>query len=159
METTMNYTTAMMQLPLVKESTGELVKTPEDACKLCGDISQLAQETFQILCLNAKNYLTNRHMITLGLVDASLVHPREVMRPAIIESASAIVLIHNHPSGDPTPSAEDVRITRQLIEAAKIVDIKLLDHVIIGRPSNGTKATENNKAFISMRENGLCDFS
>ena len=155
----MNYTTAMMQLPLVKESSGERVKTPEDACRLCGDISQLAQETFQILCLNAKNYLTNRHMITLGLVDASLVHPREVMRPAIIESASAIVLIHNHPSGDPTPSAEDIRITRQLIEAAKIVDIKLLDHVIIGRPSNGTKATENNKAFISMRENGLCDFS
>ena len=155
----MNYTTAMMQLPLVKESTGERVKTPEDACKICVDMSHLAQETFQILCLNAKNYLTNRHMITLGLVDASLVHPREVMRPAIIESASAIVLIHNHPSGDPTPSAEDVRITRQLIEAAKIVDIKLLDHVIIGRCSDGTKATENSKPFISMREDGLCDFS
>ena len=155
----MNYTTAMMQLPLVRKTTGERVKTPEDACKLCGDMRRLAQESFQILCLNAKNCLTNRHMITLGLVNASLVHPREVMRPAIIESASAIVLIHNHPSGDPTPSAEDIRITRQLIEAAKIVDIKLLDHVIIGRCSDGTKATENSKPFISMREDGLCDFS
>jgi DNA repair protein RadC len=157
-EIAMNYTTAMMQLPLVKEAIGERVRTPEDTSRICEDMGQLAQETFQILCLNAKNYMTNRHLITLGIVDASLVHPREVMRPAIIESASAIVLVHNHPSGDPTPSAEDIRITRQLIEAAKIVDIRLLDHVIIGRQPNGEKATETHKSFLSMRESGLCDF-
>ena len=78
---------------------------------------------------------------------------REVLRPAIVENASAVILAHNHPSGDPTPSAEDIRITRQLVEAGKIVDIKVLDHIIIGRPG------EDNRAFLSMREEGVCSFS
>ena len=149
----MNYTTAMVQLPLVKESTKEKVRTPEDVCRVCADLGRLAQESFQVLCLSSKNNLVNRHMISLGLVDASLVHPREVLRPAISDNASAVLLVHNHPSGDPTPSAEDVRITKQLVEAGRIVDIKILDHVIIGR-SNGSR-----KGFISMREEGICSFA
>lgn len=158
----MNYTTAMIQLPLVKETKGDRVRTPEDIYQVCKDLGQLAQETFQILCLNTKNNLMNRHMITLGLADASLVHPREVMRPAIVESAAALVLVHNHPSGDPTPSAEDIRITKQLIEASRIIDIKLLDHVIIGRFVNGftvNSSDPNGRCYLSMREEGLCDFS
>ena len=75
-----------------------------------------------------------------------------VFRPAITDSASAVVLVHNHPSGDATPSAEDVRITRQLVEAGKLIDIKVLDHIIIGRPDNG------NKPQLSMREEGICQF-
>jgi DNA repair protein RadC len=154
-----NYTTAMIQLPLVKESKGERLRTPEGIFTICEDLCHLAQETFQILCLNTKNYLINRHMITLGLADASLVHPREVFRPAIVESAAAIVLVHNHPSGDPTPSAEDIRITKQLIQAGLIIDIKLLDHVIIGRCPSCSQAPQINKTFLSMREEGLCEFA
>ena len=158
----MNYTTAMIQLPLVKETKGDRVRTPEDIYRVCSDLGQLAQETFQILCLDTKNNLMNQHMITLGLVDASLVHPREVLRPAIVESAGALVLVHNHPSGDPTPSAEDIRITKQLIQAARIVDIRLLDHVIIGRCVHGftvNSTDPNGRCYLSLREEGLCDFS
>jgi DNA repair protein RadC len=155
----MNYTTAMIQLPLVKESTGEHLRTPKDIFTTCEDLCHLAQEAFQVLCLNAKNQLINRHLVTLGILNASLVHPREVMRPAIIDGAAAIVLVHNHPSGDPTPSAEDISITRQLIETAKIIDIKLLDHVIIGRPSDTTDSSEAIQPYLSMRESGLCSFA
>ena len=149
----MNYVTALVQLPLVKETRKERIRSPEDVARVCADIGELAQETFHVLILNAKNNLANRHMVTIGLADASLVHPREVFRPAIAENATAIVLTHNHPSGDPTPSAEDIKITKQLIEAGKIVNITVQDHVIIG------KAAESSKGFFSMRESGLCDFA
>jgi DNA repair protein RadC len=95
----------------------------------------------------------NRQLVTLGLADASLVHPREVFREAIRSGAGALILAHNHPSGDVTPSAEDVRITRQLVQTGRIVDIKVMDHVIIGRGKNAERS------FLSMREEGLCDFS
>ena len=149
----MNYNTALVQLPLVRESTGERICTPEDAYRVCSDIANLAQESFHVLTLTAKNHLINRHLISLGLADASLVHPREVFRAAIgQDSASAVVLAHNHPSGDQTPSTEDIRITRQLIESGRILDIKVIDHVIVGRSTNG------GPAFLSMRESGLCEF-
>ena len=149
----MNYTTALVQLPLVKETTKEKVGMPEDVHRICADMSELAQECFQVLCLNAKNYLINRHLVTLGLVDASLVHPREVLRPAISDNAGAVVLVHNHPSGDPTPSAEDLRITKQMVEAGMIIDIKIVDHIIIGKKSEGCVG------FLSLREDGVCDFA
>ena len=150
----MNYNPVLVQLPLVRESTGERVRTPEDVYRMCGDITALAQEAFHVISLDSKNQLINRHMVSLGLADASLVHPREVFRTAIEDSASAIVLVHNHPSGDTTPSAEDIRITRQLIEAGKIIDIKVIDHVVLGRIRN-----DNGPAFLSMRESGLCTFT
>ena len=144
----MNYNPALVQLPLVRESTGKRVRTPEDVCRVCADIAELAQESFHVLTLNVRNCLINRHLVSLGLIDASLVHPREVFRAAIgIDGASAILLAHNHPSGDPTPSAEDIRITRQLIDAGRIIDIRVIDHIVIGRPG-----------FVSMREQGLCSF-
>jgi len=150
----MNYATALVQLPLVRE-TGrkELIRTPADMARLCADVRGLAQESFHVIMLNAKNRVVNRHMVSLGIADASLVHPREVFRQAIVDNATAIVLLHNHPSGDPTPSAEDVRITRQLIEVGKVVDIKVLDHVIMGQES------ENQPGFLSLRESGLCEFA
>lgn len=150
----MNYNPALVQLPLVRESMGERVRTPADVYRVCSDIANLAQESFHVLSLDSKNRLINRHLVSLGLVDASLVHPREVYRAAIgQDGACALVLTHNHPSGDPTPSAEDLRITRQLIEAGRIIDIKVLDHVVIGRPVNGSPA------FVSMRESGLVTFA
>jgi DNA repair protein RadC len=93
----------------------------------------LSVEKFWVLCLNRKNRLLKRIEVTSGTAASTLVHPREVFRAAIREGAVAVVCVHNHPSGDPTPSAADAQVTRQLREAAKIVDIELLDHVIIGR--------------------------
>ena len=149
----MNYAVVMVQLPLVMEARKECVRSPEDVSRICADIRILAQETFHVLTLNAKNCLINRQMVTIGLADASLVHPREVFRVAIHENAAAVVLTHNHPSGDPTPSAEDIRITKQLIEAGRIISIPVHDHVILGRESESTRG------FLSMREQGLCSFS
>lgn len=149
----MNYMTAMIQLPLVKEARKERVRSPEDVARVCADLRDLAQESFHVLALNAKNNLINRYMVSVGIVDASLVHPREVFRQAIIENASTVVVTHNHPSGDPTPSAEDIRITRQLIDAGKLLAITVQDHVIIGQES------DLGRGFLSMRESGLCDFS
>ena len=148
----MNYQTAVIQLPLVKETKKEPVRSPGDVARLCSDLRDLAQESFHVLALNTKHILINRYLVSVGIADASLVHSREVFRQAIIENATAIIVTHNHPSGDSTPSAEDVRITKALISAGAILDIKVADHVIIGRP------TETTPGFLSMRETGLCDF-
>lgn len=149
----MHYTTALIQLPLVREANGRKIRTPQDVYEVCRDIADLAQETMHVLLLNAKNGLLNRLMVSLGIADASLVHPREVFREAIRAGAAAIVLTHNHPSSDPTPSAEDLRITRQLIEAGRIVDIRVMDHIVIGRVGGMSTVP-----YLSMRESGLCQF-
>ena len=114
-------------------------------------LAGLDVEKFWVLCLNRKNRLLKRVEITSGTANAALAHPREVFRAAIRESASAVVCVHNHPSGDPAPSAADVQITRQLRDAAKAVDIALLDHVIVGR----TGADPLGRGYYSFREAGL----
>ena len=133
----------------IKEPKGERLCTPGSVRGELADMSTMAQECFCVLTLNTKNHLIDRHLITLGIVDASLVHPREVFRAAISDGASAVVLAHNHPSGNPTPSAKDIRITRQLVESGKVLDIQVLDHVIIGR---------GEREFVSLREEGLVEF-
>ena len=150
----MHYTTALIQLPLVRETPRRLISSPADTYEICRDLAALAQESFHVLALDVRNRLLNRHLISLGLADASLVHPREVFRAAVSTGASAVIISHNHPSGDPTPSAEDLRITRQLIAAGQVLDIRVLDHVIIGRPSG-----PGSPGFLSMREAGLCTFT
>jgi len=100
--------------------------------------------------VNAKNRVLDRTMTGLGVADACLVHPREVFRRAIATNAVAVILAHNHPSGDPTPSAEDLRITRQLVEAGRIIDIKVLDHVVVTRGAR--------RKLVSMREDNLVVF-
>ena len=84
----MNYNTALVQLPLVRETEKQRIVTPENVRQACADIANLAQECFQVLCLNTRHILVNRHMVTLGLLDSALVHPREVFRPAIEDSAA-----------------------------------------------------------------------
>lgn len=111
----------------------------------------LEVEKFWVLCLNRKNRLIKKVEVTSGTVSSSLVHPREVYREAIRLGASAIICVHNHPSGDPTPSSADIQITRQLREASKTVDINLLDHIIIGRPA----ADPAGNGFYSFTEAGL----
>ncbi len=91
------------------------------------------QEEFHIVTLDTKHKPIHSHLITRGTLDASLVHPREVFRPAIRDSASAILLVHNHPSGDPTPSREDHAVTDQLTEAGKLLGMTVLDHIVVAR--------------------------
>ncbi|MBL9217252.1 MAG: DNA repair protein RadC [Opitutaceae bacterium] len=114
-------------------------------------ISGLAVEKFWVLCLNRKNRLLKQVEITSGTATSSLAHPREVFREAIRHGATAIVCVHNHPSGDPAPSAADVQVTRQMRDAARAVDIELLDHVIVGREG----ADPQGRGYYSFREAGV----
>ncbi len=111
----------------------------------------LEVEKFWVLCLNRKNRLIQCVEVTSGTATSSLAHPREVFREAIRESATAVICAHNHPSGDPAPSAADIKITRQLREAGQAVDITLLDHVILGNAS----ADPTGRGYYSFRESGL----
>ena len=112
----------------------------------------LEVEKFWTLCLNRKNRLIRRVEVTSGTATSSLVHPREVFRAAIAAGASAVIAVHNHPSGDPAPSRADIQITRQLREAAKTIGIDLLDHIIIG--SKGSDPA--NLGYYSFNDAGLC---
>ncbi|WP_235908888.1 JAB domain-containing protein [Roseiconus nitratireducens] len=96
-------------------------------------IAEGLPEEFHIVTLDTKHRMINSHRITVGTLDASLVHPREVFRPAIKDASSCILLAHNHPSGDPTPSREDHQVTKKLTEAGNIVGINVLDHIILAR--------------------------
>lgn len=89
-------------------------------------------ECFVVLMLNTRRRVRGHHLVSIGLLDTLLVHPREVFRAAIIAGAAAVVLMHNHPSGDPTPSEADIKVTRDMIRAGQLIRIEVLDHVIIG---------------------------
>ncbi len=113
-----------------------ILNQPDTVCAyLRGEVLGLTVEKFWVLCLNRKNRLLRRVEVSSGTAGSTLVHPREVFREAIRASASAVICAHNHPSGDPSPSAADIRVTRQLREAATAVEIELLDHVIVGTPA------------------------
>lgn len=108
------------------------IRGPADVYELLGGrLRDLPHEEFHALLLNAQNRVITGVAITRGILDASLIHPREVFRPAILESAAAVILVHNHPSGDPTPSAEDRAVTRQMTEAGRSIGIRVLDHIVI----------------------------
>ncbi len=106
-------------------------------------------ETFQVLLLNTRKRLIRCEEIATGTLDTLLVHPREVFRAAITANAAAVIFVHNHPSGDPTPSEADIRITRELLRAGQLLKIEVLDHIIIGRPSADRK-----QDYVSLRELG-----
>jgi DNA repair protein RadC len=114
-------------------------------------VAGLTVEKFWVLCLNRKNRLLKQVEITSGTATSSLAHPREVFREAIRHGATAVICAHNHPSGDPAPSAADVQVTRQLRDAAKAVDIELLDHVVVGRAA----ADPTGLGYYSFREAGV----
>ena len=109
------------------------------------------QEAFYVILLNRKTRPLGRIAVTIGTATAALAHPREVFRPAIVGGASAIICAHNHPSGDPAPSAPDMHVTRMLREASKAVDIELIDHVILGR----RECDPANLGYFSFRSAGL----
>jgi DNA repair protein RadC len=104
-------------------------------------VEGLDREYFCILLLNSRNQVFAKEVVSMGSLDASIVHPREIFKNSIKRSAAAIVLVHNHPSGDPTPSDDDMDITKRLVEAGKLLGIHVLDHVVVARAS-----------YVSMRE-------
>jgi DNA repair protein RadC len=127
-----------------------LLDTPELIANLLREDNRMHEvECFQIVLLNTRRRLIRVEAVSQGTLDTLLVHPREVFKPAILASASAIVIAHNHPSGDPTPSEADVKITRDLIRAGQLLKIDVLDHVIFGRAT-----PERQKDYVSLRELG-----
>lgn len=125
-------------------SQGDRIRGPRQVWKRMGPLLRdLRQEEFHALLLNAQNRVLRDVLVTRGVLDASLIHPREVFRPAILEAAAGVILVHNHPSGDPDPSPEDRAVTRQLVEAGRAVGIHVLDHVIVG-----------DGRYVSMSEGG-----
>ena len=135
------------------EVTDVFVRTPEDCYRTCEEQAGYGQEAFTVLCLNARNRLIAGGMISIGIADSTLVHAREVFRKAIEVGAAAIIMAHNHPSGDSTPSAEDVKLTKQMVQTGQVIGIKVLDHVVIGKRLPGVI-----RPYTSFRESGLVEF-
>jgi len=127
-----------------------MLDSPERVADLLREENRAYEvEVFQVLLLNTRRRLIRVEKISQGTLDTLLVHPREVFKPALSANASAIVLVHNHPSGDPTPSEADIRVTRDLIRAGGVLKIEVLDHVILGCSSQ-TRTCD----FVSLRELG-----
>jgi len=118
------------------------IKDPEAVVKaIRASIKDKAKEHFKLILLNPRNKIIGISTISIGTLNASLVHPREVFKDAITHSAASVVLAHNHPSGDPEPSEDDIKITKKLVESGKILGIEVLDHIIIAK--NGFKSLAN----------------
>lgn len=117
---------------------------PSDVLSVVSDLRSKKKENFVVFYLNGRNQIINRECISIGTLNASLVHPREVFEPAIRQVAAGIILVHNHPSGDCAPSEDDIEITNRLIEAGGIIGIEVIDHIIVGGES-----------YISFKEKGL----
>jgi DNA repair protein RadC len=121
------------------------IKDPQSVVKaIRASIKDKAKEHFKLILLNARNKILGVSTISIGSLNASIVHPREVFKDAIVHSAYSVVLAHNHPSGDPEPSEDDLKMTRKLVESGKILGIEVLDHLIIGK-----------NAFFSFKGKGL----
>lgn len=143
---------AFERVVLVKEKVEKYelpraIMNPEDAYKAITEITSVeeeAQEVFGILILNTKNKIVAVHEVSRGTLNSSLVCPREVFKPAVLHNAAAIICFHNHPSGDPEPSKEDIKTTNRLVEAGKIMGIKIFDHIIVG-----------DDGYISLKERGV----
>jgi DNA repair protein RadC len=137
---------------MAKELRGEspVLDTPEAVANLMREDARLRSvETFQVLLLNTRRRLIDVVKVSDGTLDTILVHPREVFKPAIAANAAAVVLLHNHPSGEATPSEADIKVTRDLIRAGQLLKIEVLDHVILGRAT-----PEQPKDYVSLRELG-----
>ena len=120
------------------------IRSPKDAAAyVMTDLSGLQQEHFVALFLNVKNEVLHRQTIFIGGLNTTIVHPRELFKEAVRRSAASVIVMHNHPSGNPTPSEEDVLVTKRLVKAGEILGIQLLDHIIIGEYN-----------FVSLKEKG-----
>jgi DNA repair protein RadC len=128
-------------------NAGDPIRAPADVHRhLHPRLRHVRQERFLVLLLDGRNRLIRIETVSQGTLTASLVHPREVFRPALREAAAALILVHNHPSGDPAPSAEDREVTLRLVRAGEILGVRVLDHVIVAE-----------RGYRSLREDGLLD--
>ena len=144
----MSYRLPRYRVSLVREgsraSEHNAIRTPEDVFAIMSpEYENAVVETAQMLALDTKNKVIGIFSLSIGSLNASIIHPRDVFQRAILSNAASVILVHNHPSGDPTPSPEDMELTRKLVEAGKMLDITVLDHVIVGEG-----------AYISMKEHG-----
>lgn len=140
----------IVSIKLIKESSiqyiGRKVSSPSDAANLVNDfLYDIDREVLVVVSLDTKNQPTNLSVCSMGSLNSSIVHPREVFKTAVLSNAASILIAHNHPSSDPTPSQEDINITKRLYESGKILGIDLIDHIIIG---DKTK-------FVSLKEKGI----
>ena len=120
----------------VNDTNLPVINTAKDAVAQFSDMRDLKKEHFVVLYLNAKNQLVHKETISMGTLNANLVHPREVFEPALKYSAAQIIAAHNHPSGDPKPSEDDLELTKRLTEAGKMMGIEIMDHVIVSKNSH-----------------------
>ncbi|WP_243386158.1 RadC family protein [Bacillus kexueae] len=121
-----------------------VIRSPKDAADyVMEEMRFLTQEHFVCIYLNTKNQVLQKRTVFIGSLNASIVHPREVFKSALKRSAASLICVHNHPSGDPTPSREDIEVTRRLAECGKLIGIEMLDHIIIGEHK-----------FVSLKEKG-----
>ena len=133
------------RLTLCRNEDRPLVNSPEDVADLLMmEMRWLQKEHFRVLLLNTKHHLLAIPTISIGSLNASIVHPREIFKEAVRHSAAAVILVHNHPSGDPAPSGEDIAITKRLQEAGRLMDIAVLDHIIVG-----------DGRYVSLKEKGI----
>lgn len=127
-----------------------VLESPEAiASMLREEFRSSAVETFRVVLLNTRRRLIDLVSVSQGTLDTILVHPREVFKPAIAANAAAVVLVHNHPSGDPTPSEADIKVTRDLIRAGQLLKIEVLDHIILGQ-----RTQPDGRDYVSLRELG-----
>lgn len=138
----------IVSLRIVKESSllyqKRTIRSPHDAYELIRDfVADADREHFMVVCLDTKNRPTSINMCHVGGLNASLAHPREVLKTAVLSNAASVLLAHNHPSGDPTPSPEDIEVTRRIAQAGEIMGIEVLDHLIVG-----------DGEFVSLKEKG-----
>ena len=147
----MPYRVARYRLLLVKDGSVPItwdrqLRQSGDVAKLMADVvAGLDREAFFVVLVDGKNRVSGINLVSLGSLTAALVHPREVFKPAIAGSAAALILVHNHPSGDSSPSAEDLALTRRLCQAGDLVGIKVLDHIVLG----------DGGSFRSLADDGL----
>jgi DNA repair protein RadC len=137
---------ALVREPGVKLAERPQMRTPADAARvLAAYIGESDREQFVVALLTVRHRLIGLHTVSVGCLTASLVHAREVFKPAILASAAALVISHNHPSGDPEPSAEDASLTRRLAAAGSLLGIEILDHVILGEDGR----------YVSLKDRGV----
>lgn len=127
------------------EYTPLKIGSPQDAANVLAEMQTLEQEQLRVLCLNTRNHLQTITTVYQGSLNTTMIRIAEVFRPAILHQSAAIIVAHNHPSGDPTPSPEDVRVTQEIVKTGKALNIEVLDHMIIGTAAK----------YVSMKERGL----
>lgn len=128
-----------------EEDVNYMIKGPQDGAEIASRfIGRDDREVFFIMCLNTKNHVVAVHRCHIGSLNASIVHPREVFKSVILNNAASVIVAHQHPSGDITPSMEDINVTKRLVEAGKLLGIEMLDHLVVN----------NEGKFTSLKEKG-----